>query len=85
MVRILAIRDLCAKAKVEFRSQTLPEGLAQLIALSQSVPEKSAAARKPLKLSFLQRVCESGLAAPTGWRQDSQGGEQPSLATRSGT
>jgi phospholipid/cholesterol/gamma-HCH transport system permease protein len=66
MVRILAIYDLCAKAKVEFRSATLPEGLAKLIALSQAVPEKSDAARKQLNLSFLQRVGESGLAAWTG-------------------
>src|SRR5262245_31764416 len=65
MVRILAIHDLCAKAKVEFRSQILPEGLAKLIALSQAVPEKSDAARKQLKLPFLQRVGESGLAAWT--------------------
>ena len=66
MVRILAINDLCAKGKVEFRAKTLPSGLAKLIALSQAVPEKSDAARKEVKLSFLERVGESGLAAWTG-------------------
>ena len=66
MVRILALNDLCAKAKVQFRAQTLPGGLAKLIALSQAVPEKSDAARKEVKLSFLQRIGESGLAAWTG-------------------
>ncbi len=66
MVRILAVHDLCAKAKVEFRAQTLPAGLAKLIALSQAVPEKADAARKEVTPSYLQRVGESGLAAWTG-------------------
>ena len=66
MVRILAIHDLCSRAKIEFRANTLPEGLGKLIALSQAVPEKSDAARKEVKLPFLQRVGESGLAAWTG-------------------
>jgi len=66
MVRILAIHDLCLQAKVELRAKTLPSGLAKLIALSQAVPEKSDAARKEVKLSFLERVGESGLAAWTG-------------------
>ncbi len=66
MVRILAINDLCAKGNVELRAKTLPSGLAKLIALSQAVPEKSDAARKEVKLSFLERVGESGLAAWSG-------------------
>ena len=66
MVRILALNDLCTKAKVEFHAQTLPSGLAKLIALSQAVPEKADAARKAATPSFLQRVGESGLAAWTG-------------------
>jgi phospholipid/cholesterol/gamma-HCH transport system permease protein len=66
LVRVLAINDLCAKGKVEFRAKTLPSGLAKLIALSQAVPEKSDAARKEVKLSFLERVGESGLAAWSG-------------------
>jgi phospholipid/cholesterol/gamma-HCH transport system permease protein len=66
MVRILALHDLCAKAKVEFRAQTLPDGLAKLIALSSAVPEKSDAARKHVKAPFLRRVGESGLVAWAG-------------------
>jgi phospholipid/cholesterol/gamma-HCH transport system permease protein len=66
MVRILALNDLCTKAKIEFRAKTLPEGLAKLIALSQAVPEKTDAARREVKSAFLQRVGESGLAAWTG-------------------
>ncbi len=66
MVRVLALHDLCTKLKVEFRAGTLPGGLAKLIALSQAVPEQSDAARKEVKLSFLQHVGESGLATWTG-------------------
>jgi len=66
MVRILAIHDLCAKAKIEFRGKTLPDGLAKLIALSQAVPEKKDAARKDVEMHFLQRVGESGVAAWIG-------------------
>lgn len=66
MVRILALHELCARAKVEFRAKTLPGGLAKLIALSQAVPEKAGAARREVKTTFLQRVGESGLAVWTG-------------------
>ena len=66
MVRILSLNDLCAKAKIVFRSATLPIGLAKLIALSQAVPEKTDAARKTTIPPFLQRVGESGQAAWAG-------------------
>ena len=66
MVRVLELHDLCSRGKVEFRSQTLPPGLAKLIALSQAVPEKTDAARRVETPLFLQRVGESGLEAWTG-------------------
>ncbi len=66
MVRILKLHDLCAKGQVEFRAQSLPAGLAKLIALSQAVPEKTDAARRVEKPPFLQRVGESGLEFWTG-------------------
>ncbi len=66
MVRILAITDLCAKGNVEFRAQTLPDGLAKLIALAEAVPEKTDAARADAKKTFLQRVGESGLGVWDG-------------------
>jgi phospholipid/cholesterol/gamma-HCH transport system permease protein len=66
MARILAIDDLCAKANVEFRAMTLPDGLAQLIALAEAVPEKKDAARQDAKRTFLQRVGESSLDAWNG-------------------
>jgi phospholipid/cholesterol/gamma-HCH transport system permease protein len=66
LVRILAVNELCAKAKIEFRTATLPDGLAKLIALAQAVPEKTDAARKVTQTPFLQRVGESGLACWAG-------------------
>ena len=69
MVRILDISDLCAKAKVEFRAKTLPDGLAKLIAMSLAVPEKKDAARKEVKTPFLQRVGESGVAVWSGGKE----------------
>jgi phospholipid/cholesterol/gamma-HCH transport system permease protein len=66
MARILAIDDLCAKAKVEFRAKTLPDGLAKLIALADAVPEKADAARHVVKQPFLERIGESGLDAWKG-------------------
>lgn len=68
MVRILKLHDLCAQRLVEFRAQTLPPGLAKLIALSQAVPEKKDAARKKEVRPFLQQVGEFGLANWTGGR-----------------
>lgn len=68
MVRILALHDACAQAKVAFRAESLPEGLARLVALLQAVPETKDAARKEVIKSFLERVGESGLAAWTGGR-----------------
>jgi len=66
LVRILALNDLCVKAKIEFRATTLPEGLAKLITLSQAVPEKADAARKVTTPPFLQRVGDLGMAAWKG-------------------
>lgn len=66
MVRVLRLHEACEKAGVDFRSGTLPPGLAKLIALSQAVPEKKDAARKVEQPSFLQRVGESGLEVWTG-------------------
>lgn len=66
LVRVLALCEICEKARIEFRAATLPEGLAKLIALAQAVPEKADAARKTTTPSFLQRVGESGVEAWTG-------------------
>jgi phospholipid/cholesterol/gamma-HCH transport system permease protein len=66
LVRIIAIHEFCGRDKVEFRTATLPRGLAKLFTLSQAVPEKKDAARPPETPSFLERVGESGLDAWLG-------------------
>ena len=67
LVRLLALHDLCVEKKIQFRTQTLPEGLAKLITLSQTAPETKDAARKETQSSFLERVGNWGL----GWRTSS--------------
>jgi len=62
LVRLLALHDLCVRRQIEFRTQTLPTGLAKLIALSQAVPEKKDAVRKATQPPFLERVGNWGLA-----------------------
>ena len=54
---------LCEKNQIEFRAETLPDGLAKLIALSQAVPEKKDAARE----HGAARRSSSG-SASRGWR-----------------
>ena len=66
MVRVLAINDLCSKDNVEFRAQTLPDGLAKLIRLAEAVPANKDAAHEDAKTTFLQRVGESGLGVWNG-------------------
>jgi len=67
LVRLMALHDLCAERKIQFRTQTLPPGLAKLIALSQAVPEKKDAARKTVQSPFLERLGTWGL----GWWSNS--------------
>ncbi len=66
MVFLLKCHDLCDKNRIGFRMETLPAGVAKLIALSQAVPEKKDAARRDEAPSFLQRVGTSGLEVWTG-------------------
>jgi phospholipid/cholesterol/gamma-HCH transport system permease protein len=66
LVRVLALQAACAGAKITFRPETLPVGMARLLALALAVPEKKDAVRPVLNPSFLERVGESGLAAWTG-------------------
>ena len=57
---------LCEKHQLEFRTETLPDGMAKLIRLAQAVPEKKDAVRSTARAPFLQRVGVSGLAAWEG-------------------
>ena len=60
--------ELSQKSGIQFRTETLPAGLAKLIRLTQAVPEKKDAARLLERPPFLQRVGKSGLAAWEGAR-----------------
>ena len=55
---------MCKENRLEFRTETLPAGMAKLIQLAQAVPENKDAARSTARAPFLQRVGVSGLA---GW------------------
>jgi phospholipid/cholesterol/gamma-HCH transport system permease protein len=57
---------ICEKCQVEFRAETLPDGLAKLIGLARAVPEKKDAARSQARPPFLQRVGVAGLGAWDG-------------------
>ena len=63
LVRVLAIQELCAKGRIEFRSRTLPPGLAKLVVLCEAVTETKDAARRETTPSFLEGTGLSWLAA----------------------
>lgn len=63
LFRCLAV---CEMNRVEFRTETLPDGMAKLIQLARAVPEKKDAARSEARAPFLQRVGTSGLAVWEG-------------------
>jgi len=58
--------ELCVKNHIEFRTETLPAGLAKLLRLSAAVPEKKDAVRNVRPLGFLQRLCEFGISVWVG-------------------
>lgn len=66
MTFVLKCHDLCERNKIEFRSNTLPRGVAKLIQLAQAVPEKKDAARSNTLSPLLQRIGESSIAVWAG-------------------
>ena len=68
MTFILKCQDLCNQHGIEFRAQTLPPGLAKLLALSQAVPEKKDAVRTTVQKPLLEQVGESAIATWEGGR-----------------
>ena len=57
---------MCEANQIEFRTETLPAGMAKLIQLARAVPEKKDAARSTARPPFLQRVGVSGQAVWEG-------------------
>ena len=68
MTFLLKCYGLCANYKIEFRAGTLPGAVEKLIHLSQVVPEKKDAARKVVRVPFVQRVGESAIGGWAGVR-----------------
>jgi phospholipid/cholesterol/gamma-HCH transport system permease protein len=66
MTFVVKCRDLCQQHGVDFRSATLPPGLAALLRLSQAVPEKKDAVRKVVRTRLLQQMGESAIATWDG-------------------
>jgi phospholipid/cholesterol/gamma-HCH transport system permease protein len=58
--------ELCVKNHIEFRTETLPAGLAKLLRLSAAVPEKKDAVRNVRPQAFLQRLGEFGISVWVG-------------------
>ena len=66
MTFVLKCYELCERNKIEFRSQTLPDGIAKLLQLSQAVPEKKDAAPAVARIPFFERLGVSALGACAG-------------------
>jgi phospholipid/cholesterol/gamma-HCH transport system permease protein len=66
MTFVVKCRDLCQQHGVDFRSATLPLGVAALLRLSQAVPEKKDAVRKVVRTRLLQQMGESAIATWDG-------------------
>lgn len=63
---LIACEELCERLQIEFKSDSLPEGVQKLIRLSQAVPEKEDARREETKGSLVHGVGELALEAHAG-------------------
>lgn len=66
MVFLLRCREFCQSRKIEFRVQTLPAGLARLIALSQVVPDRTDAAGTDVAPPVLALIGQVAIEAWAG-------------------
>jgi phospholipid/cholesterol/gamma-HCH transport system permease protein len=63
---LVVCSDLCNQLQIEFKSDSLPEGVRKLIRLSQAVPEKEDARREEQPSSLFHSVGEVALQAQSG-------------------
>src|SRR5215475_9803313 len=63
---LVECNDLCNQLQIEFKSDSLPEGVQKLIRLSQAVPEKEDARREEQPTSLFHSVGEVALQAQSG-------------------
>jgi phospholipid/cholesterol/gamma-HCH transport system permease protein len=66
IIFLLKCHALCQQNGLAFRADTLPSGVAKLIQLSQSAPERADASTKPAKTSRLARIGEFALHPLSG-------------------
>jgi phospholipid/cholesterol/gamma-HCH transport system permease protein len=67
LVFLLGCEERCRKQKIDFRRDTLPREIGDLIALSQAVPEKQTGRDEPRKKStFIRRLGKWGLVRWAG-------------------
>jgi phospholipid/cholesterol/gamma-HCH transport system permease protein len=63
---LVACSDLCNQRQIEFKSDSLPEGVRKLIRLSEAVPEKEDARREEQRSSLFHSVGEVAIQAQSG-------------------
>src|SRR6266850_4576288 len=63
---LVACNDLCNQLQIEFKLDSLPEGVRKLIRLSQAVPEKEDARRQEQPDSLFHSVGEVAIQARSG-------------------
>jgi phospholipid/cholesterol/gamma-HCH transport system permease protein len=63
---LVAGGDLCHQLQIDFKSDSLPEGVRKLIRLSQAVPEKEDARRQEQPTSLFHSVGEVAIQAQSG-------------------
>src|SRR5437660_1079419 len=63
---LVACSDLCKQLQIEFKIESLPEGVRKLIRLSEAVPEKEDARRQEQPTSIFYSVGEVAIHAQSG-------------------
>src|SRR5258708_4436213 len=66
---LVACSDFCNQLQIEFKSDSLPEGVRKLIRLSQAVPEKEDARKEEQPGSLFHSVGEVAIQAQSGVHQ----------------
>jgi phospholipid/cholesterol/gamma-HCH transport system permease protein len=64
---LMSCAEVCSQLQIEFKSDSLPDGVQKLIRLSQAVPEKEDARREEQPTSLFHSVGEVALNAQSGF------------------
>src|SRR5262249_9569766 len=63
---LVACSDLCKQLQIDFKTDSLPDGVQKLIRLSQAVPEEEDARREEQPTALFYRVRDVSLHAQSG-------------------